>query len=63
MRPEYNIYCDESCHLLNDDSPVMVDRKQYILPWTAYLVDYNNRKRKLLKEYEVYKNAETAQGD
>ncbi len=24
MRPEYNIYCDESCHLLNDDSPVMV---------------------------------------
>jgi len=23
MRPEYNIYCDESCHLLNDDSPVM----------------------------------------
>lgn len=24
MRPEYNIYCDESCHLFNDDSPVMV---------------------------------------
>jgi len=24
MKVEYNIYCDESCHLLNDDSKVMV---------------------------------------
>jgi len=24
MRTEYNVYCDESCHLLNDDSNVMV---------------------------------------
>jgi hypothetical protein len=24
MRTEYNIYCDESCHLQNDDSNVMV---------------------------------------
>jgi len=24
MRAEYNVYCDESCHLLNDDSNVMV---------------------------------------
>jgi len=24
MRTEYNIYCDESCHLQNDDSKVMV---------------------------------------
>ena len=24
MRTEYNVYCDESCHLQNDDSNVMV---------------------------------------
>jgi hypothetical protein len=28
--------------------------KDYILPWTAYLIDYPSRKRKLLKEYEEY---------
>ena len=40
---------------------VLDDRGKYILPWTAYIVDYPNQKRKLLKEYEGYlKNAETA---
>lgn len=40
---------------------VLDDRGEYILPWTAYLVDYPHQKRKLLKEYEEYlKNAETA---
>lgn len=28
--------------------------KDYILPWTAYLVTYKARKEKLLKEYHVY---------
>lgn len=28
--------------------------KDYILPWTAYLVTYKARKEKLLKEYNVY---------
>lgn len=33
---------------------VLDDRKEYILPWTAYLVEYKNKKRRLLKEYEEY---------
>lgn len=39
---------------------ILDDRGDFILPWTAYYIEYNNRKRKLLKEYEAYKNAETA---
>lgn len=35
--------------------------KDYLLPWTAYLIEHNARKNKLLKEYEAYKNAESAQ--
>ncbi len=30
--------------------------RDYLLPWTAYLVD-SHRKRKLLKEYEEYKKS------
>ena len=60
MRTEYNIYCDESCHLENDSQKAMV--LGYILPWTAYLVKENNRKRKLRKEYDAYIKAKTAQG-
>lgn len=33
---------------------VLRKTKDYILPWTAYLIDYPSRKRKLLKEYEEY---------
>lgn len=40
---------------------VLEDRGDYILPWTAYLVEYKNRVDKLLAEYKAYKNAETAQ--
>lgn len=29
----------------------------YLIPWTAYMVDYKNRKEKLLKEYQEYKKA------
>lgn len=36
---------------------VLRKAKDYILPWTAYLINYNSRKRKLLKEYEAYKKA------
>ncbi len=35
---------------------VLEDRVKYILPWTAYLVEFDNRKRRLLKEYAAYKN-------
>ena len=34
--------------------------KDYLLLWTAYLVEHEARKNKLLKEYEEYKNAESA---
>jgi len=35
---------------------ILADRKEYILPWTAYLVDQPHRKRKLQREYEQYCN-------
>lgn len=41
---------------------VLEDRGDYILPWTAYVVEHSFRQKKLLAEYEVYKNAKTAQG-
>lgn len=34
---------------------ILAQRKDYILPWTAYLVEQPRRKRKLLKEYDDYK--------
>ncbi len=39
---------------------ILEDRKDYILPWTAYYIEHENRIRKLIKEYELYKNTETA---
>lgn len=33
---------------------VLEDRKEYILPWTAYYIEYSNKKRRLLKEYDEY---------
>lgn len=41
---------------------VLEDRGDFILPWTAYLVEYPNRKKQLIKEYEDYIKAKTAQG-
>jgi len=40
---------------------ILEDRGEYILPWTAYLVENKNRAKRLLAEYKAYKNAETAQ--
>lgn len=40
---------------------VLSKREGYVLLWTAYLVEQSHRKRKLIKEYEAYKNAEAAQ--
>ena len=39
-----------------DEGYLVILRKGngYILPWTAYLIQYTSRKRKLLKEYENY---------
>lgn len=39
---------------------ILDDRGDYILPWTAYIVDYPSRRRKLIKEYETYLKAKTA---
>lgn len=36
---------------------VLSDRGEYVLPWTAYLVNYKNQREKLLKEYEEYKRS------
>jgi hypothetical protein len=39
---------------------IIADRRSYFLLITAYVVDSKHRKAKLLKEYEAFKNAETA---
>ena len=33
---------------------ILADRGEYILPWTAYLVDREHTKEKLLREYKAY---------
>ena len=42
--------------LHNEENYLLVLRKakDYIMPWTAYLIDYKSRKRKLIQEYENY---------
>jgi len=39
---------------------VLTERKGYNLFWTAYYIEQNHRKKKLIKEYEDYKKAKTA---
>ncbi|MBC8414103.1 hypothetical protein H8E50_10610 [bacterium] len=39
---------------------VLAVRKEYILPWTAYMITKNHRKNKLEKEYQQYKKANAA---
>jgi len=34
---------------------ILADRKEYILPWTAYMVTQSHQKKKLQKEYEEYR--------
>ena len=36
---------------------VLAERKGYLLPWTAYLIEYSNQKRKKQKEYDNYMKA------
>lgn len=33
---------------------ILADRGEYILPWTAYLVEQSHQQRKLQKEFEEY---------
>lgn len=39
---------------------VLANRGEYILLWTAYIVDKPHMRKKLMKEYEAYKKARTA---
>lgn len=39
---------------------VLEDRGDYILPWTAYYIEYPNKIRRLIKEYETYIKTKTA---
>lgn len=36
---------------------VLADRGEYLLPWTAYVVNWDHTRRKLQKEYEACRNA------
>lgn len=42
--------------LHNEENYLLVLRraKDYIMPWTAYLIEHKSRKRKLIQEYENY---------
>jgi len=51
------IYHEEESFLV-----VLEDRGEYILPWTAYYVEHNFRRKKLLAEYDEYIKTKTAQG-
>lgn len=33
---------------------ILADRKEYLLPWTAYLVERPHQKAKLQKEFDAY---------
>ncbi len=43
------LWFEQKCYLV-----VLAERGSYILPWTAYLVEEEHRKRKLQREYEDY---------
>lgn len=43
------ILCEEERYLV-----ILEDRKEYILPWTAYFIEDNSRLKKLLAEYQDY---------
>ena len=48
---------NERILLLHEDEKYLIvleDRKDYILPWTAYMIEYNSQLRKLLIEYQNY---------
>lgn len=57
---------DERILLFHEDENYLVvlcKRKGFLLFWTAYLIETNHTKRKLLKEYETYIKANAAQQD
>jgi hypothetical protein len=54
---------DTRIHILNESERYLVvlnRRKDYLMLWTAFYIEQNHTLRKKIKEYESYKNAETA---
>ncbi len=43
------IYLEPEAYLV-----ILAKRKGYLLPWTAYIIEQEHRRRKLLREYEAY---------
>jgi hypothetical protein len=43
------IYLEPESYLI-----VLAKRRGYLLPWTAYFVERDHRRRKLLKEYNAF---------
>ncbi len=41
---------------------VLADRKDYLLPWTAYVVDKRHQRQKLQREYEIYRREQAQNG-
>ena len=41
---------------------ILADRGEYILPWTAYLIEQQHRQNKLQKEYEEYWKGQAKKG-
>lgn len=42
---------------------VLAKRKDYLLPWTAFTLEFDHQRRKKQREYEAYKKAEAAHTD
>jgi len=42
---------------------VLDDRGDYILPWTAYLVEFKSRREKLINEYEAWLKMQKSPGN
>lgn len=60
---EKEIGRDTRIHILNIDQSyllVLNRRKDYIMLWTAFYIEYNHTLRKKLKEYESHKKTKTA---
>lgn len=51
------IFHEEESYLV-----ILEDRVEYILPWTAYYIQHDSRKKRLITEYNEYIKTKTAQG-
>jgi hypothetical protein len=49
-RLNFHLFCEEAEYLV-----VLADRGGYVLPWTAYPVEREHERQKLLRRYEQFK--------